>query len=110
MPLLEILLALTVLLLVLQVLILLRGRGDAGLHARLDALKDDNRHLRDALAQEQRAGRSELSQALLQFRRLVQEQLGAMATQQQERIAQFGQRLELLTERTDSGMQALAQR
>ncbi|MBE1160284.1 DNA recombination protein RmuC [Dyella acidiphila] len=110
MPLIDLLLALTVLLLVLQVVLLLRGRGDGGLHARLDALKDDNRHLRDALAQEQRAGRGELSQALAQFRGLVQEQLDAMAAQQQERIGQFGQRLELLTERTDNGMQSLAQR
>ncbi|GLQ51688.1 DNA recombination protein RmuC [Dyella flava] len=110
MPLIYILLALTVILLVLQVLVLLRGRGDAGVHARLDALKDDNRHLREALAQEQRAGRGELNQALLQFRSLVQEQLDAMAAQQQERISLFGQRLDLLTERTDNGIQALAQR
>ncbi|GFZ91601.1 DNA recombination protein RmuC [Dyella caseinilytica] len=110
MPLLDILLALTVILLALQVLTLLRGRGDAGLHTRLDALKDDNRHLREALAQEQRAGRGELSQALQQFRSLVQEQLDTVATQQQERISLFGQRLDLLTERTDNGMQALAQR
>ncbi|GLQ98485.1 DNA recombination protein RmuC [Dyella mobilis] len=110
MPPIDILLVLAVILLILQVLILLRGRGDAGLHARLDAIKDDNRHLREALAQEQRAGRGELSQALQQFRSLVQEQLDATAAQQQERIGLFGQRLELLTERTDTGMQALAQR
>jgi DNA recombination protein RmuC len=110
MSLLEILLALTVILLVLQVVVLLRGRGDAGLHARLDALKDDNRHLREALAQEQRAGRGELSQALQQFRGLMQDQLATMTAQQQERIGQFGQRLDLLTERTDNGMQALALR
>ncbi|GAB2580604.1 DNA recombination protein RmuC [Dyella jejuensis] len=114
MPLIDILLALLIvlliILLILQVFTLSRGRGDAGLHARLDALKDDNRHLREALAQEQRAGRSELAQALVQFRGLVQEQLDLTATQQQERLGQFGQRLELLTERTDNGMQALAQR
>jgi DNA recombination protein RmuC len=95
---------------VLQVVALLRGRGDGGLTARLDALKDDNRHLREALAQEQRAGRSELAQTLAQFRGLLQEQLGGMSEQQHERIQQFGQRLDLLTERTDSGLQALAQR
>ena len=88
MPLLEISLALLVVLLVLQVLVLLRGRGDAGLQARLDSLKDDVRHLREALAQEQRAGRNELSQAL----------------------TQFGQRLDTLTERTDTGLQTLSQR
>lgn len=88
MSLLDISLALLVVLLVLQVFILLRGRSDGGLQARLDSLKDDVRHLRDALAQEQRAGRSELSQALMQF----------------------GQRLDVLTERTDGGLQALSQR
>jgi len=88
MSLLDISLALLVVLLVLQLLILLRGRSDGGLQARLDSLKDDVRHLREALAQEQRAGRSELSQALMQF----------------------GQRLDVLTERTDGGLQALSQR
>jgi DNA recombination protein RmuC len=68
--------------------VLLRGRGDAGLQARLDSLKDDLRHLREALAQEHRAGRNELNQALVQF----------------------GQRLDALTERTDTGLQTLSQR
>jgi len=99
---------------VLQVLNLQRGREDAGLTARLDALKDDNRHLREALAQEQRAGRGEISQSigqsLGQFRTQVQEQLGGMSTQQHERIGHFGQRLETLTARTDEGLQKLAQR
>ena len=66
----------------LQVMSLLRGREDAGLTARLDALKDDNRHLREALAQEQRAGRGEMTQSLGEFRSLVQEQLGGMSTTQ----------------------------
>ncbi|AIF45851.1 DNA recombination protein RmuC [Dyella japonica] len=99
---------------VLQLMGLQRGRDDSGLTARLDALKDDNRHLRDALAQEQRAGRGEISQSigqsLGQFRTLVQEQLGGMSTQQHERIGHFGQRLDVLTERTDAGLQSLAQR
>ncbi|ULU25584.1 DNA recombination protein RmuC [Dyella terrae] len=99
---------------VLQVMSLLRGREDAGLTARLDALKDDNRHLREALTQEQRAGRGEITQSigqsLGQFRTLVQEQLGGMSTQQHERIGHFGQRLDVLTERTDTGLQSLAQR
>jgi DNA recombination protein RmuC len=88
MPLIDILLILLIILLVLQVVTLLRGRGDAGLNTRLDALKDDNRHLREALAQEQRAGRHELSQTL----------------------TQFGQRLDALTERTETSIQALNQR
>jgi DNA recombination protein RmuC len=95
---------------VLQVMNLQRQRDDGSLTARLDALKDDNRHLREALAQEQRAGRGEMSQTLGQFRSLVQEQLGGMSAQQHERIGQFGQRLDVLTERTDIGLQALAQR
>ncbi|QNK03001.1 DNA recombination protein RmuC [Dyella telluris] len=99
---------------VLQVMNLQRGREDAGVNARLDALKDDNRHLREALAQEQRAGRAETSQSigqsLGQFRTLVQEQLGGMSAQQHERIGHFGQRLDVLTERTDTGLQSLAQR
>lgn len=88
MPVIDISLALLVLLLILQVVVLLRGRGDAGLQARLDSLKDDLRHLREALAQEHRAGRNEQNQAL----------------------AQFGQRLDALTERTDTGLQTLSQR
>ena len=88
MPLIDILLILLIVLLVLQVITLLRSRSDGGLNARLDTLKDDIRHLREALAQEQRAGRSELSQTLLQF----------------------GQRLDTLTERTDTSIQALNQR
>ncbi|WP_130619214.1 DNA recombination protein RmuC [Dyella amyloliquefaciens] len=97
-------------LIVLQLMNLQRHRDDGGLTARLDALKDDNRHLRDALAQEQRAGRGEMAQTLGQFRTVVQEQLGGMSTQQHERIGQFGQRLDVLTERTDTGLQTLAQR
>lgn len=96
--------------LALQVMSLLRGRDDGGLAARMDALKDDNRHLREALAQEQRADRGEMTQSLGQFRSLVQEQLGGMSTQQHERIGHFGQRLDVLTERTDAGLQTLAQR
>jgi DNA recombination protein RmuC len=94
----------------LQAISLLRHRDDGSLIARLDALKDDNRHLRDALAAEQRAGRGEMAQTLGQFRSLVQEQLGGMSAQQHERIGQFGQRLDVLTERTDIGLQSLSQR
>ena len=101
------LLALAVL--ALQV-ILLRGRGDSGTHARLDALKDDGERLQRTLREEQRAGREELQQGFDRFRAHVGEQLGGMSAQQAERIEGFGQRLNLLTERTDTGLQALAQR
>lgn len=102
--------AVAAVLIVLQIAILLRGRGDAGLSAKLDGLQGEHRHLREALAQEQRAGRAELAQSLEQFRGQLQEQLGASGQQQRERIDAFAKRLEGLTERTDSGLQALAQR
>jgi DNA recombination protein RmuC len=102
-----VLIVLVLAVLALQVVSLLRGREDAGLTARLDALKDDNRHLREALAQEQRAGRGEVTQSLEQFRSLVQEQLGGMSAQQHERIGHFGQRLDVLTERTGTGLESL---
>jgi DNA recombination protein RmuC len=102
-----VLLALAVL--ALQV-ILLRGRDDGGMHARLDALKDDGERLQRTLREEQRAGREELQLGFDRFRAHVGEQLGGMSAHQAERIEGFGQRLNLLTERTDAGLQALAQR
>ena len=62
-------------LLALQVALLLRGRGDAGLTARLDALKDDGERLQRTLREEQRAGREELQQGFDRFRVHVGEQL-----------------------------------
>jgi len=91
-------------------IVLLRGRDDGGLHTRLDALKDDGERLQRALREEQRAGREELQQGFDRFRSHVGEQLGGMNLQQAERIDGFGQRLNLLTERTDQGLQSLAQR
>ncbi|KRE96585.1 recombinase RmuC [Frateuria sp. Soil773] len=96
--------------LVLQAIVLLRGRGDAGLAARLDALKDDGERLQRTLREEQRSGREELQQGFDRFRGHVGEQLAGMSQQQAERIDGFGQRLHQLTERTDNGLQALAQR
>ena len=104
------LLALALILLALQMAILLRGRGDAGLGSRLDALKDDGERLQRALREEQRSGREELQQGFDRFRTHVSEQLGAVSQQQAERIDGFSQRLSLLTERTDAGLQSLAQR
>ncbi|WNL45930.1 DNA recombination protein RmuC [Dyella sp. BiH032] len=100
---------LAVAVLALQV-ILLRGRHDGGVHARLDAIKDDGERLQRTLREEQRAGREELQQGFDRFRSHVGEQLGGMSAHQAERIEGFGQRLNLLTERTDTGLQALAQR
>ena len=89
---------------------LLRGRNDGALSSRLDALKDDGERLQRTLREEQRAGREELQLGFDRFRAHVGEQLGGMSAQQAERIEGFGQRLNLLTERTDTGLQALAQR
>ena len=95
---------------VLQLMTLSRARGDAGLTTRLDALKDDGERLQRTLRDEQRNGREELQQGFDRFRAHVVEQLGGMSLQQIERIDGFGQRLNLITERTDSGLQSLAQR
>ncbi|MGH8157785.1 MAG: DNA recombination protein RmuC [Rhodanobacter sp.] len=95
---------------VLQVMTLQRGRGDAGLTTRLDALKDDGERLQRTMREEQRSGREELQQGFDRFRGHVGEQLTGMNQQQAERIDGFGQRLALLTERTDNGLQSLAQR
>ncbi|MGP1664705.1 MAG: DNA recombination protein RmuC, partial [Rhodanobacter sp.] len=103
------LLLVTVAVLVLQLIALLRGRGDAPLHARLDALKDDGERLQRTLREEQRTGREELQQGFDRFRGLIGEQLSGMSQQQAERIDGFGLRLSQLTERTDNGMQGLAQ-
>ena len=104
------LLVVVVLSLLLQVALLLRGRGDAGMSAKLDALKDDGARVERTLREEQRSGREELQQGFDRFRGHVVEQLGGMSQQQIERIDGFGQRLNLLTERTDNGLQSLAQR
>ena len=114
MPLAEILqivlVILLVLVLLLQLVTLLRGSGDAGVIAKLDALKEDSARVERTLREEQRAGREELQQGFDRFRGHLGEQFGGMSQQQGERIDGFGQRLNLLTERTDTGLQALAQR
>ena len=108
--LLMVLLVVVVLILLLQVAALWRGRGDAGASAKLDALKDDGARLERALREEQRDGREELQQSFERVRGHLREQLTAMSQQQVERIDGFAQRLGMLTERTDAGLQALTQR
>ncbi len=114
MPLNEILLVTLVivaaLVLLLQVALLLRSRGEPALGTKLDALKDDSARVERTVREEQRAGREELQQGFDRFRSHLGEQFAGMSQQQAERIDGFGQRLNLLTERTDSGLQALAQR
>ena len=105
-----ILVVLVLLLLALQLALLLRSRGDTGLHARLDALKDDNERLQRTLRDEQRGGREELQQGFERFRGHVNEQLDGMSRQQAERIGEFGQRLGTLTDGTRTGLESLAQR
>lgn len=108
--LLVILVVLATLVLLLQVAALLRGRGDPGLGAKLDALKDDSARVERTLREEQRAGREELQQGFDRFRGHVGERLGDMSRQQAERIDGFGQRLAALTDGTSQGLQTLAQR
>lgn len=93
--------------LLLQLVLLARGRGDPGLRERLDALRGDNQRLDQTLRDEQRAGRGELAQAFAQFREHVQRQLDGMGTQQRERIEDFSKSLVQLIERTDRGGEAL---
>ena len=95
--------------LLLQLVLVLRGRGDPALGARLDALKDDGARVERTLREEQRAGREELQQGFDRFRGHVGEQLVAMSRQQAERIDGFGQRLAALTDGTSQGLQTLAQ-
>ncbi|MEW5299994.1 MAG: hypothetical protein WDW36_002959 [Sanguina aurantia] len=72
MPVVELLLIVLVIavlvVIVLQVIGLRRDNSDAGLHLRLDALKDDGERLQRALREEQRAGREELQQGFDRFR------------------------------------------
>ncbi len=105
-----ILLVLVALSLLLQAVLLLRGRDDGGTGTKLDALKDDGARVERTVREEQRAGREELQQGFDRFRGQLGEQLAGMSQQQVERIDGFGQRLNLLTERTDHGLQSLAQR
>jgi DNA recombination protein RmuC len=105
-----ILVILAAVVLLLQVIVLLRRRGDPGLGAKLDALKEDSARVERTVREEQRTGREELQQGFDRFRSHLGEQLNTSAQQQAERIDGFSQRLNLLTERTDAGLQALAQR
>ncbi|MHC1478843.1 DNA recombination protein RmuC [Frateuria aurantia] len=93
---------------------LLLHRGDRGeaeaVLARLDNLAADQRHLREALSTELRAGRSELAQVLHAFRQPLVEQLASGAAAQQAHIEAFGLRLEQLTRRVDESLQALSDR
>ncbi len=108
--LLTILVILAALILLLQIATLLRGRGDPRQGGQLDALQEASARVERTLREEQRAGREELQQSFDRFRGHLGEQLNGMSQQQAERIDGFGQRLTLLTERTDAGLQSLAQR
>ena len=104
-----VLIVLASLVLLLQLALLLRGRGEPELATKLDALKDNGARLERTLREEQRAGREELQQGFDRFRSHVGEQLGGMSQQQAERIDGFGQRLAALTDGTSQGLQTLAQ-
>ncbi len=87
-----------------------RAVPEEALLARLDALAGDQRHLREALSAELRAGRGELAQVLHAFRQPLVDQQTSAAAAQQARIDAFGQRLEQLTRRVDESLQALSDR
>ncbi len=98
------------LVILLQLLMLLRGRDNSALEARLDALLANDERLQRGVLDEQRAAREESTQVFERFRIHMGEQLARMSQQQGERIDGFGQRLGQLTERTDASMRALNQR
>src|SRR3546814_16118340 len=107
MPLNETLLILLVILaaavLLLQLAMLLRGRGDHGLGAKLDTLKDDSARVERTLREEQRAGRAALQQSFERFRGPLGEPLGTMSQQQAERLASFEQGQAKRTQSTQNG-------
>ncbi len=105
-----ILLSFAVVVVLLQAVRLLRSRGEPDTGAKLDALKDSVASLERVLREEQRGSREELQQSFERVRGHLREQLTAMSQQQSERIDGFAQRLSVLTERTDAGLQALTQR
>ena len=114
MPPATVLLAVVVLLalgvLILQIVLLARARGDADLPARLDALRGDGERLERLLREELRAGRAELAQSFEQFRGHVQQQLDASGRQQRERLDSFDQRLAGFADATHAALGTLAQR
>jgi DNA recombination protein RmuC len=99
------------LLLVLQLLILRRGRADtlAPLREALADLREDNARLERVLRDEQRAGRGEQSLRLDQLRDSVQGQFNQQAQLQHQRIENFGQRLEQVSQRSDARLESLRQ-
>lgn len=94
----------------LLLVLLARGQDDAGVTARLDALKDDGARLERAMHEDQRAGRAELQQGLEHFRGQLAAQLDTAWKHQGERLDAFASRLTELTGSTDEGFKSLVQR
>ncbi|MBS0381581.1 MAG: DNA recombination protein RmuC [Proteobacteria bacterium] len=78
----------------LQILVLARGRGDPGLREKLDALGGDNRRLDQTLRDEQRAGRSELAQTLDRLGERLQKNLGDLSAGNDKRLGEVRTTLE----------------
>ena len=102
---------LLVALLVLQIVLVARNRGDAFAELRhlLGAMRDDGERLERGLRDEARAARGEQSVGMDQLRDSVQGQFAQLSQAQHVRIEGFGQRLDQLTQRTDLRIEALRQ-
>ena len=99
-----------VVVLVLQVLLLRRGRSAAATVALFEGLRGDGERLERVLREEQRSGREELQQGFDRFRGHVSEQVTSASQQQRERIEGFARRLDELTGRTDTRLREMAER
>ena len=104
-----ILIALGIALALLALLLRARGQGDPALAPRLDALQAASERLERALREEQRGAREELTSTLTRFGTAVNQQIAAMAQQQDRRGSDFGERLDQFTQRTDLRLDGLRQ-
>lgn len=91
----------------LQLVLLLRSRGEVISPAHLAALRGDSERVERTLRDEQRAGRTELAQSFQQFGGHVQRQLDALNARQRERIEDFSARLAAFSDSTLRNAEAL---
>jgi DNA recombination protein RmuC len=92
---------------ILELVLLLRPRGEGISREQLAALRGDSERVERTLREEQRAGRAELAQSFQQFRGQLQVQLDTLNTRQRERIEDFSARLAQLSENTHRSGDAL---
>lgn len=79
---------LVVLAVVLQAMLLARGRGDPALREKLDALRADGQRLDQTLRDEQRAARGELTQSLDRLGDKLQKTLGELSVGNEKRLGE----------------------